>query len=376
MSTNAISMVALGPDEADEREEWLAALGSVIDRSAFCLGSEVEEFEREVKELLGVHAALGVANGSDALRIALQALAIGPGDEVIVPAYSFFASASSIAHLGARPRFVDVSRDTLTLDPEALTAAANDLTKAVMPVHLYGQAAALDAIGPWCAQRRITIVEDAAQAFGVRHRGIALGGVGAAGTFSFYPTKNLGAPGDAGMVITREPEVAERVRMLRAHGDRGGYRHEALGWNARLDGFQAAILRIRLRRLPHIQELRSRNARLYLEGLAAKSLLDDVRPLGRTPGSEHGWHQFIVFVEERPHVQAVLRERGIASGVYYPSTLPSQPAFASLGHRTGEFPVAEYASRCALALPIHHRVTPTDVERVVEALAYAVRGAS
>lgn len=367
-------MVALGPDDDQERSEWHAALSSVIDRTAFCLGPEVDQFEREVKELLDVHDAIGVANGSDALRIALQAVGIGAGDEVIVPAFSFFASASSIAHLGARPRFVDIAKSTLTLDPNALAAAATDRTRAVMPVHLYGQAADMDRIAPWCAERRLTIVEDTAQAFGVRHRGVALGAIGAAGTFSFYPTKNLGAPGDAGMIITREPNVAERVRMLRAHGDRGGYRHEALGWNARLDGFQAAILRVRLRRLPRVQELRTRNAEFYLAGLSAAGLHEQIRPLARTPGSEHGWHQFIVFVEQRDHVQAVLRDRGIATGIYYPSPLPTQPAFASLGHRAGEFPVAEYASRSALALPVHHRVTPSDVERVVEALAFAVRG--
>ena len=223
-----------------------------------------------------------------------------------------------------------------------------------------------------CAAHDLPMVEDTAQAFGIRHRGCALGSIGVAGTFSFYPTKNLGAPGDAGMVISRDPEVAARVKSLRVHGDAGGYRHEELGWNARMDGFQAAILRIRLRRLAGIQETRERNARLYLEGLEAHDLLSRVRPLERTPGSGHGWHQFIVRLDDRDAVRSELQSQGIGTGLYYPSALPTQPAFAPLGHREGEFPVAEEAGRTALALPIHHRVRPEDVERVVEALARAV----
>lgn len=365
-------MVALGPEDDAEREEWLSALARVIDRTAFCLGSEVEALEHEAQELLGVSAAFGVSNGTDALRLSLQAVGVEAGNEVIVPAFSFFASASSIAHLGARPRFVDVCPRTLNLDPAALDAAYTKDTRAVMPVHLYGQAAAMDEIEPWCQARDLPMVEDAAQAFGVHHRARSLGTIGSAGTFSFYPTKNLGAPGDAGMVVSRDPEVAERVKSLRVHGDAGGYQHTSLGWNARMDGFQAAILRIRLRRMPEIQAARERNARLYLEGLEAHQLLEQVRPLERTPGSEHGWHQFIVRLDHREAIRAELQSLGIGTGLYYPSALPTQPAFAALGHREGDFPVAEEACRSAMALPIHHRVTPSDVERVVEALASAV----
>ncbi len=364
-----IPSVALGPDDDAERREWQQALARVIERNAYCLGPEVAAFEKQVAEALGVRHAIGLANGTDALRLGLAALRVGPGDEVVVPAFSFFASASAVAHLGARPRFVDLDAGTLTLDPAALASAIGPKTRAVLPVHLYGQTAAMDAIAEACSARGIPILEDAAQSFGVRYCGRQAGTIGRAGIFSFYPTKNLGAPGDAGMLVTGDDDVGASVRSLRAHGDLGGYRHQTLGWNARMDGFQAAILSIRLRRLPEIQRRRAENAAAYERAIAAHRFGERVRTLDRTPGSEHCWHQFIVRVPDRDRVRAFLGERGIQTAVHYPSTIPAQPAFAFLGHRSGEFPVAERAAREVLALPVHHRLRPGDPERVVDALA-------
>lgn len=366
-------MVALGPDDAEERQEWIDALTRVVDTGAFCLGAEVTALERQVEQLLDVPHVLGVSNGTDALRLALQAVGVRSGDEVIVPAYSFFASASMVSALGATPVFVDVDPSTLNIDPEAIVAAITEKTKAVMPVHLYGQAAAMDRVQAICEPRGLPIVEDAAQVFGIRYRGQALGSLGHAGTFSFYPTKNIGAPGDAGMLVARDPEVFEHLKLLRVHGDRGGYDHAELGWNARMDGFQGAILQLRVARFAEIQARRTANAERYLERLKDEGLLGQVRPLGRTPGSEHGWHQFIVCVEGRDRIRASLTDAGIPSGVYYPGTLPLQPVFAHLGHKPGDFPVAERAAAEVLALPVHHRVTADDVDRVVAALRSALQ---
>ena len=368
---NPIQMVALGPDDDAERDEWIAALTRVVDSRAFCLGSEVDALERQVEELLDVPHALGVANGTDALRIALQAVGVKAGDEVIVPAYSFFASASMVSALGAKPVFVDLDPATLTIDPEAIAPAITERTRAVMPVHLYGQGAAMDRIEAICKPRGLKIVEDAAQVFGIRYRDQALGSIGNAGTFSFYPTKNIGAPGDAGMIITRDPEVFEQMKLLRVHGDRGGYNHTELGWNARMDGFQGAILQLRVARFSQIQAQRTANAERYLERFREEGLLGHLRPLGRTPGSEQGWHQFIVRVEKRDHVRSVLNDHGVPSGIYYPGTLPLQPVFADLGHKPGDFPIAERAAADVLALPVHHRIEAAEVDRVVEALKVA-----
>ncbi|MCI0650937.1 MAG: DegT/DnrJ/EryC1/StrS family aminotransferase [Planctomycetes bacterium] len=368
-ATNRISAVALGPDDRAEREEWLAALARVIDANAYCLGPEVAAFEAKVQSLLDVPHAVGLANGTDALRLGLLALGVGAGDEVVVPAFTFFATASSAAHIGARPVFADVDPATLTLAPAALERALTGRTRAIVPVHLYGQAADMAGIARIAGARGIQILEDAAQAFGVRYRGGPLGALGAAGTFSFYPTKNLGAPGDAGMLITRDAALATRVRALRMHGDAGGYRHEHLGWNARMDGFSAAILSLKLDRLAAVQSARSRNAEYYVRAFADRSLGEHVRLLGRTAGSEHCWHQFVIRARSRDALRAHLAARGIDTGLHYPASLPEQSAFAYLGHRRGEFPAAESAGKEVLALPVHHRLREADLARVAAAIA-------
>ncbi len=365
----SISMVALGPDDLEERAEWLTALERTVDATAFCLGNEVTNFEAQACEFLDVPFALGVSNGTDALRIGLQALGVGPGDEVIVPATSFFASASSVAHLGATPVFADVLPETLQLDPAEAKRHITERTKAMMPVHLYGQAAPMGELLALAEETGIEVIEDAAQSFDARYEGRALGSLGRCGTFSFYVTKNLAAAGDAGMIVTRDEATFERMRSLRVHGDAGGYQHEHLGWNARMDGFQGAILSIRLERLRAVHAARAKNAGRYHAAIEARGLSDIVRPLGLTDGSDHVWHQYIVRVPNRDHVMQSLRDQGIGCAVYYPSTLPSQPVFANLGHRDGDFPVAEAGCRDVLGLPIHHRLKDEDPDRVIAAIA-------
>lgn len=369
-------MVALGPEDAEERAAWLDALARTIDRTAFCLGSEVTEFEAKSAAYLDVPHALGCNSGTDAIRLGLQAVGVGAGDEVIVPALSFFATASSVAHLGAKPVFVDVDEATLTLDPTKLEAAITPRTRAVVPVHLYGQGAPLSEILPICKARSLAVIEDAAQCFSARYtidgEERALGSWGEVGTFSFYPTKNLAAPGDAGMMIARDDAIAARLRSLRVHGDAGGYQHEHLGWNARMDGFQGAILSIRLDRLAEHHAKRAANAERYAAAIAASRHAERIRPLGRTPGSTHVWHQFIVRIPNRDPVKQRLHEAGIGCMVYYPRTLPSQPVFRDLGHRPDDFPVAEASTREGLALPIHHRLGDDDPARVIAAIEEAL----
>ncbi|OUU21466.1 MAG: hypothetical protein CBC13_09075 [Planctomycetia bacterium TMED53] len=367
-----IQMVAVGPDDEAEKKLWLEALEGVIDQNSYCLGNAVGEFEEQCKQYLGVDHAFGVSNGTDGLKLALRAVGVNSGDEVILPAYSFFSTASVIAHLGAKPVFVDIDPKTLLIDVDQISAAITDKTRAIMPVQLYGQTAEMDTIMKLSEQTGIPVVEDAAQAFGVRYKDQPAGAIGAAGAFSFYPTKNLAAAGDAGMVVTQNEEIAEKMRRLRVHGDIGGYQHQTLGWNARMDGFQGAILSIRLERLATQQEARARNANEYLEALKSHQLTDKIETLAQTSGSDHCWHQFIIQMDDRDRIREQLSQRGIDSGIYYPGTLPGQPCFSDLGYDEGKYPVAQRAASRVLALPIHHRLQQGDPSRVVAALAELV----
>ena len=363
-----IRMFAVGPDDPEEKNAWIEALSEAIDENSFCLGSKTEQFESTCQKRLGVAHAIGVSSGTDGLKIALAAAGVQPGDEVILPAYSFFSTASVIAQLGAVPVFVDLDVETLCICPQQVADKISETTRAILPVHLYGQTAAMDPLLQLSEKYSIPIVEDAAQAFDVKYRGRSAGSIGTAGVFSFYPTKNLAAAGDAGMVVCQDDKIAARVRLLRVHGDAGGYRHEMLGWNARMDGFQAAILSVRLEKLHQQQEVRRRNAMEYLETLTNLDLLEQVTPLGHTEGSDHCWHQFIVRVTQRDRLREQLSQQGIDSGAYYPSTLPEQGCFKSLGYRRGEFPIAESAAQTVVALPVHHRLAEGDPARVVEAI--------
>jgi dTDP-4-amino-4,6-dideoxygalactose transaminase len=356
------------------------AVAETLASGEYCLGSQVAAFEAEVASYLGVPFAIGVSSGTDAILLALTELAIGPGDEVISPAFTFIATATPIIRLGARPVFVDVAPDGYQMDPRAMAAAITPRTRAIIPVHLYGSPAPISEYAAAIEGRSkpISIVEDACQAIGSRIDGKAAGTIGIWGCYSFYPTKNLPACGDAGLMVTHDPQRAERARRLRAHGVEEGraYHHSMVGFNARLDGLQAAILRVRLRRLDSWNAARDANARLYREAFAASGLPERADPRTGSPalrlppppgrGDTTNHHQFAVRASRRDELKARLLERGIQSAVFYPTPLPFQPAFQSLGHRPGDFPHSEALAREVLCLPIHHHLSPDDVHRVVE----------
>ena len=347
------------------RPELDAAWARVVDSGQFILGGEVDLLERELQGLLGVEA-VGVANGSDALYLALRALGIGPGDEVVTTPFTFFATAGSIVRAGARPVFADVDPDTFNLDPNQALARVTPRTRAILPVHLFGLMADSAALAAGYAG---PIVEDAAQAILATQNGRAAGTVGDLGCFSFFPTKNLGAFGDGGLVVSRRPELAAAVRTLRVHGATRKYYHEQLGINSRLDALQAAILRVKLGHLEEWTRRRRILAARYQAGILAAGLHERVRPQRVPPGFAPVWHQFTVRVEQRERLQTFLAQRGVGTTVYYPHPLHLLPVFSDLGHRPGDFPAAEALSAEAVSLPLYPELSEADVDRVVDALA-------
>jgi dTDP-4-amino-4,6-dideoxygalactose transaminase len=368
------------------REETERAVLEVLASGQYILGPAAEAFEREAAAYLGVPHGVGVSSGTEALLTALQELGVGPGDEVIVPAFTFVATATVAARLGATPVFVDIDLETYQMDPAGLERALGPKTKAVIAVHLYGYPAPLGdylrrAERAGAAPR---LIEDAAQAIGTRcHRPGGAGAPGARGTvlagtigdwgcFSFYPTKNLPACGEAGLMVTADPERAERARQLRSHGQDAPYRHSFLAGNGRLDGIQAAILRVRLARVDEWNRRRRTSAARYGELFRASGLLeraDIVLPPEPAAPETTNHHQYTIRSPDRDALVRHLSERGIGAGVYYPIALPFQPIFRHLGHRQGEFPRAERAAREVLSLPIHQFLPEGAVEHVVEAIA-------
>lgn len=349
------------------REEIREAVDRLCASQRFILGAEVEAFERECADALGVPHAVGVSSGTDALLVALMALEVGPGDEVIVPTFTFFATAGVVTRLGARPVFVDVDPVDYCMDPSALEGRIGPRTRAVIPVHLFGQSADLDPIRE--AAGEVPILEDCAQSWGSTYRGTVTGGIGRMGAFSFFPSKNLGGFGDGGLVTTSDPALDRLLRELRMHGQSGVYEHPRVGGNFRLDALQAAVLRVKLPHVPGWIDGRRANAERY-RGLFRAAGLDDVVGLPEAvPERGHTFNQFVVRVPRRDQLRAHLAERGIGQAVYYPLPLHLQPCFADLGHREGEFPVAEQASREVLALPVFPELAPGEQEQVVEAVA-------
>lgn len=336
-----------------------------VRRSDFILGDTLAAFEREFARTAGAPRALGVANGTDALRLCLQAAGIGPGDEVIVPAATFAATAHAVVHAGARPRFVDVERGTWTIDPAAVERAVNRRTRAVIPVHLYGQPADMTRILSIARRRRLVVIEDACQAHGATWRGRRVGSLGHYAAFSFYPSKNLGALGDGGVITTRaDPD--DLLHPLRHVGQRVRNVHAIAGYNSRLDALQAAFLRIKLRRLAGWNEGRRRHAAAYRRLITNPA----VRLPVERPGARHVYHLFVVQTERRDALQAELARAGIASAVYYPTPVALQPAMRAFGARRGEFPVAEENARTTLALPMFPELTAAQqrhVARVINA---------
>lgn len=365
-------MLDLTRYDEDLKREIARGVEEVFASGRFVMGPANALFEEALAKEIGAAHAVGVSSGTDALLVCFMALEIGPGDEVVTSPLSFFASAAEVARVGARPVFVDVEPDTLTLDPGQLEAAIGPATKAIEPVHLYGQCADMKAILPIAARRGVPVIEDACQAIGASQDGRQAGAMGLAAAFSFYPTKNLGAAGDAGAVTTNDPELAEKLKTLRMHGETSRYHHKRVGGNFRLDAIQAAVL---LAKLPR---LRAWNARRRAIAALYSDLLSDAARDGRVTlpverdGRRHIYHQYVVRVRNRDAVRERLTRAGIATAVFYPVPLHRQECFADLGFSEGAFPVAEKAAGEVLALPIFAEMRDDEVERVAEELRKAL----
>jgi dTDP-4-amino-4,6-dideoxygalactose transaminase len=361
-------------------QELMAAIEHVLQTQQFILGEQVAAFERTASAQLGVGHAIGCSSGTDALWLALAAAGIGPGDAVLTTPFSFFASVSAILRAGATPVLADIDPVSFNLAPAAVQAVLDSprgaAVCALLPVHLYGQTADFTFFSRLGHERELLLVEDAAQAWGAEWNGVKAGALGIAAAFSFYPTKNLSAAGDAGMVATSSAEVAERARSLRQHGMRRRYYHDELGWNARMDGFQAAVLSVKLRHMERWDESRRRIA-AYYDKLFRAAGLGEPGPFPQRgvilpremPGSRHAWHQYVLRAPRRDDLRAFLAARQIGSEIYYPVPLHLQGALKELGYVEGDFPEAERAAREVLALPLFPELREDEQERVVSAIA-------
>jgi dTDP-4-amino-4,6-dideoxygalactose transaminase len=363
MRTFRVPLLDLTAQYPPMRQEILAAIARVADSQRFILGAEVEAFEREIAGAIGVAHAIGVSSGTDAILAALMALGIGAGDEVVTPTYSFFATAGCVVRVGATPRLVDVDPTTFNIDPALIEAAITPRTRAIMPVHLFGLCADMPPILEIARRRGIPVIEDAAQAIG------AAAIVGALGCLSFFPSKNLGAFGDAGLVVSNDAGIADRVRLLRNHGAHERYFHEIVGGNFRLDAIQAAVLRVKLPRLEGWTEGRRRNAARYRQ-LFAEARLDGIVTLPTDPsGRRHIYNQFVIRAPRRDGLRAYLDAAGIGTEIYYPVPFHLQKCFESLGYRRGDFPHAERAAADSLALPIYSELTDAQQRQVVDTIS-------
>ncbi len=351
------------------REETLAAMARVVDSQRFIGGPEIDSLERELAAMIGAKHAIGVSSGTDALLVTMMALGIGPGDEVITPTFSFFATAGCVSRLGATPRLVDIDPVTFNVNVASVERAISSKTRAIIPVHLFGLCADMDPLIDLARKRGIAIVEDAAQAIGSKYGERQAGTMGAFGCFSFFPSKNLGAFGDGGLVTTNDENLAARVKMLRNHGAEPKYFHKYIGGNFRLDALQAAILRVKAPHLAAWTEFRRRNAARYDE-LFRAARLDDVLTLPYEPANRyHIYNQYVIRAPRRDALRAHLDAAGIASEIYYPVPFHLQECFASLGHRRGDFPEAEAAAAEVLAVPIYGELTLEQQRAVVDRIA-------
>jgi dTDP-4-amino-4,6-dideoxygalactose transaminase len=376
-TAEAVPLLDLRRQYEGIREQVLAAITRVCDSQGFILGPEVEALEREIAALTGAAAAVGCASGTEALWLALVAAGVKPGDSVITTTFSFFASASAIVRAGATPVLMEVERGTLNLDAELVRRRIQqrrpEKLSAILPVHLYGQCADMDAFAEIGEEFKVAIVEDAAQAIGAAWGGRGAGSMGATAAFSFYPTKNLSAYGDAGIVTTNSAEVADHMRRLRNHGSPRRYYHEEFGWNGRMDAIQAAVLRVKLAHIGNWNEARRKHAATYDRLFAETGLVDrtdsPVRLLVRDPNSTHVFHQYVIRAQRRNDLRKFLTDRKIGSEIYYPLPLHLQPVFAYLGLKEGDLPVAEQAAREVLALPMFPELREDEIRRVVESIA-------
>ena len=360
-----IAMVDPAAEYRSLKSEIDAAVARVFASGRFILGPEGEAFEREIAAFTGARHAVGCNSGTDALFFPLLAAGIGAGDEVVVPGFTFFATGEAVSYSGATPIFADVDEGTFNLDPDSLRRAITKKTKAVIAVHLFGQCAPLDDISRICKERNLILVEDCAQAIGADYQGKRAGSWGDFGGFSFYPTKNLAAAGDAGLMTARDEEHAKTLRMLRHHGSRQTYLHERIGWNSRLDELQAAVLRVKLAHLPRFNEARRRVALRYRDRLAGAKV---TVPVEHGDGT-HVYHQFTIRSERRDAIREALTKDGIASSVFYPMPLHQQPAYAGL--KAAPLPVAEKLARTVLSLPIHPFLEEATIDRIADCVRKA-----
>jgi len=365
-----IPMLDLRAQFAPIADEIRAALDDVLGSQQFILGPQLAALEQEVAGACGRRFGVGVASGTDALLLGLHACGIGPGDDVIVPTFTFVATAGAVSALGARPIFADIEPRTFNLDPAEIERRMTPKTRAVIVVHLYGLPAEMDAVLEEAARCGLRVIEDNAQAIAASYKGRKTGSFGELGCLSFYPSKNLGAYGDAGMILTDSEEVAARLRRLRNHGQAGKYLSEERGWNSRLDEIQAAVLRVKLRHLDGWKLARQARAGQYTALLGAlPSVVTPVAP----EGCEHVYYQYTIRVPGRDRVQKLLSERGIASTVYYPVPLHLQPLYRALGYKRGDLPAAERAAEEVLSLPIYPELTAEQIQRVSDAVAAALQ---
>ncbi|QKG85690.1 DegT/DnrJ/EryC1/StrS family aminotransferase [Kroppenstedtia pulmonis] len=348
------------------RQEIQEAVEQVLSGGQYILGPEVEAFEQGVADYAGVRYGIGVANGTDALLLALEAAGVGPGDEVITTPFTFFATAEAISRTGAVPVFVDIDPQTYNLDISQLEAKVSPRTKGIIPVHLFGQPVDMHAVNRFAQAHDLFVLEDAAQGMGGEYRGRKIGSMGHAATFSFFPTKNLGGYGDGGMIVTDDDEIKQKVRSLRVHGShpKSKYRNERLGYNSRLDALQAAILNIKLGYLDHWNQLRRTGADCYdqlLEGVP-------VQVPFRIPGGVHVFHLYVIQTERRDQLRVYLKEKGIETGVYYSIPLHLQPVYHHLGYQEGDLPKAEYAAQRSLALPLYPGISQDTLVYITETI--------
>src|SRR3990170_1915715 len=367
-----IPMVDLNIQYEAIKEEIDSAVLSVIRSASFILGPQGKALEQDIAAYHGVKHAVGVASGTDALHLALRAAGVSRGDEVITTPFTFIATAEAISYIGAVPVFVDVRPDTLNIDVAKISARITKKTKAIIPVHLYGHAAEMDRLMQIAGERGLKVIEDCAQSFGAEYKGKKTGSFGDLGCLSFFPSKNLGAYGDGGMVITDNTALAEHLLSLRNHGSRVRYYHDEIGYNSRLDEIQAAVLRVKFKRIDEYNRMRRKNAELYNKYLAASG----VRTPVETPDAVHVYHQYTVMVKNRDKVKQVLDgEKKVSSMIYYPVPLHLQAAYRDLGMKQGSLPVAEQAAQEVLSLPMYPELTEEQIKTVADAVKKALRSA-
>jgi dTDP-4-amino-4,6-dideoxygalactose transaminase len=370
-STPAVPLLDMKRQYEPLREKILAAVSKVCDSGRYILGPECEELERGVAQFTGARHAIACASGSDALLLALMALGVGPGDEVICPSYTFFATASAVTRLGAEPIFVDIEPATFNIDPKKIEPLVSDKTKAIMPVHLFGQCASMDEIGRVAEKHGLPIIEDACQSIGAAYAGRGAGTLGDIGCFSFYPTKNLGGMGDGGMLTTDRDDLAAKLKLLRAHGMEPRYYHQVVGINSRLDTLQAAVLCVKLQHLDMWGRQRQTNAERYI-ALFNECGLNKIITLPQTVrAARHVWNQFTIRVPDgqRDALRKHLTVNKIGTEIYYPVPLHEQQCFRSLGYQIGSLPETELAARETLALPIFPELTAAEQKIVVDRIA-------